>query len=117
MKKIDNEINEFTQSIKTVQGHDELLAYINSNFYASIKLLIFASKTFSLYAKILLFFTIALTGFLISSSIGVFVISSTLLLGTTLFLFVVLLIYITHYKKLLTSGIETSKNTMKNEKK
>lgn len=111
LKRIESEINDFTHNIKTIEGHDELLVYMNSNIYASVKLLVFASKTFSLFSKVILFFTIVSTGFLLSSSIGVFAISSSLLLATTLFLFVLLLIYISHYKKVLISSIEKVKKS------
>lgn len=46
LNKIHKEMNDFTVDIKTIKNHEELLGYMNSNFYASIKLLIAVSRTF-----------------------------------------------------------------------
>ena len=110
LKKIDKEINVFTDNIKEIEGCDKLLDYMNTDFFSSIKLLILASKTFSLYGRLMLFFIIASTGLFMSSFIDVIAISSTLLAGITLFIFVLTLIYISHNKNVLTLSIEKSKS-------
>ena len=116
LNKIENEINDFTTTIKEEKGCDEMLAYVNSNFFASIKLLIFASSTFSVNVRLLLFLLIASTGILMSSSIGAIPVSSSLLAGITVFLFAIILIFITHGKKLLLAGIANAKANMKEKK-
>lgn len=111
-KKIDNDIKDFVGTIKEPEGCDKMLDYMNSNHFASVKLIMFASSTFSICAKLMLFFLISSAGLLMSSSIGIIPVSSTLLLGTVLFLFILLLIFITNYKKNLISCIESAKSSM-----
>lgn len=112
LKKIENEINDFVATIKEPEGCDKMLAYINSNHFASVKLIMFASSTFSIYAKLMLFFLMSSAGLLMSSSLGVIPASTTLLAGITLFLFVLLLIFITNYKKVLVLNIKEAKKMM-----
>ncbi len=112
LNKIDKEIDDFTNTIKEVKGCDKMLTYMNSNIYSSIKLLMFASKTFSLYGKIMLIFFISISCLLVLSSIA----SSNLnisLLTITLFLFILILIYIRHFKKNLILNIEKIKSFIK----
>lgn len=112
--KINKELEEFTTTIKEVEGCDKMLTYINSGIYSGIKLLMFASKTFSLYIRILMFFIIALTGLTLMSSFGIGTLNIPLVL-ITLALFVLILVYIMHFKNILILNIEKSKNNMKKE--
>lgn len=114
--KIENEIYDFTKTIKKEKGCDEMLAYVNSNFFASVKVLMFASSTFSVSARMLLFLLIALTGILMSASIGAIALSSSLLTATTVFIFVVILIFVTHCKKVLMAAISEVKRDMQESK-
>lgn len=112
LNKIYKEIGDFTNTIKEVKGCDEMLTYMNINIYASVKLLIFSSKTFSLYIKILLFSFISVAGLFTLSSI----VSATFNMGLfsiTLFLFLLILLYILHFRKKLTLNIEKAKSIIK----
>lgn len=111
IKKINTEIDEFTNTIKETKGCDDMLAYMNSNIYASIKLLMFASKTFSLFGKIMLFFIISLTGLLLMSSLTIGSLNSTLLL-IDIILFILILAFVMQYKKSLILSIENKKSSM-----
>jgi len=121
LNKIDKDMNDFAFNIKTIESHDELLGYMNSNMYASIKLLVFASKSFTLYGRILLFFVIALAGLLILSVIEAMgsrfhtVLNPSYILLVNLGLYILILAYIMHYKKLLISYIEKSKSFREKE--
>lgn len=115
--KINNQINDFARTIKEVKGCDEMLLYINSSFFAAIKMLMFASSTFSIYCRVLLFIVITFIGLFLFSMIGTIAISSTLLLGITCFLFIVFLLYITHYKNVLVLSIKNTKSRMEENKK
>ena len=115
--KIENEIYDFTKTIKEEKGCDEMLSYVNSNFFASVKVLMFASSTFSVSARMLLFLLIALTGILMSASIGAIALSSSLLTATTVFIFAIILIFVTHCKKILMAGISEAKRNMKESQK
>lgn len=110
-KKIHQEIEEFTSTIKEVKGCDELLDYMSSSIYASIKLIMFASKTFSMYGRVLIFFIIFLTGLLVFSSISAGGPSGILLL-LVLILFVLTLIYVMHWKNVLILNIKNTKQLM-----
>ena len=111
LNKIDKDMNDFAFNIKTIESHEELLGYMNSNLYASIKLLVFASKSFTLYGRILLFFVITLAGLLILSGIEAMgsnfhtVLNPSYILLANLGLYILILAYIMHYKKLLISYI------------
>lgn len=110
--KIYKEIDEFTRTIKEIEGCDKMLVYLNSSIYSSIKLLMFASKTFSIYARILLFFIISIAGILMLSSVGAAHINISVPLAFFLILFVFALLYLTHFKKVLRLSIEESKDKM-----
>jgi len=109
--KIYKEIDDFTSTIKEPKGCDEMLSYMNSNVFASIKLLMFASKTFSLYGRIMLFFIISLTGLLFLSTLGSGGINLTLL-SITLILFILILYFAIHFKIFLISSINKTKENM-----
>lgn len=115
ISKINKEIDEFTSNIKTLDGHDEMLRYMNSSYVSSIKLLMFASSTFSIYGRVMLFFFIALIALLISSSVGIMPLNSTFLSLTVFILFVFILFYITHFKKVFAISVEKSKSSMKSD--
>lgn len=114
--KIENEINDFTKTIKEEKGCDEMLAYVNSNFFASIRLLMFASRTFSINSRVMLFLLISITGILMFASVGAIPVSTSLLTGINVFLFALILIFITHCKKLLMAGIANAKANMQQNK-
>lgn len=112
LNKIYKEIDDFTATIKEIEGCDKMLAYMNSNIYATIKLLMFASKSFTLYVKVMLFFIIALTGFLISASIGAMPLNINILLVITMGLFISKLVYVMKTKQYLASSIENRKSSV-----
>ncbi|WP_419764617.1 MAG: hypothetical protein ACNI28_12630 [Arcobacter sp.] len=116
LDKIDKEMFEFTSGVKTVEGYDKLLDYMNSSIYSSIKLLIFASRTFSIYGRVLLFFVMSFMGLVAISSIGAVALNTMYLLVITLFLFTLLLVYVMYFKKKFILYIEKSKYNKKNTK-
>lgn len=111
-------MNTFTSEIKTIKSHEELLAYMNSNFYASIKLLIAVSSTFSLYWRVVLPFIVSFSVLLVVSNIAsIGEQLSTLLNPSIIFVLLITLvvlksIYILHCKKYLISCIKKSKDLM-----
>lgn len=107
--KINNEIVAFTNSIKS-DGYDKMLNYVNSSIYSCLKLLIFASKTFSITAKILMFFIIFTAGLLMLSVIGAIPFNPIFLMLVFLTLFVFALFFVTHFKKVLIFNIEELKS-------
>lgn len=112
LSKIKSEIDSFTKTIKEIEGCDKMLNYVNSDIYSSIKLLMFASKTFTVYGKIMLFFIISLTGLFVISSITISKVNLGLL-AIDLVLFVLTLVYIMHFKNFLIMSIKKSKDDMK----
>ncbi len=112
LNKINKEIDDFTNTIKEVKGCNEMIAYLNSSYVSCVKLLIFASKTFSLYSRIILFFTIASGGLLLSSIIGAIHGSITFFLAISLFLFFSILWFVINSKKILILSIENKKKLM-----
>ena len=113
-KKIHQEIEEFTSTIKEVKGCDDLSDYMSSSIYASIKLLMFASKTFSMYGRVLIFFIIFLTGLMVFSTISAGGPSGILLLLVFILfvLFVLTLVYVMHWKNVLILNIKNTKEKM-----
>lgn len=116
LNKIHREMNDFTLDIKTMKSHDELLDYMSSNFYASIKLLIAVSRTFSIYWRVVLPLIVSLSGLLILSYIEPIGEQLRGVLNTS-FIFIILLglifltlVYILHCKKYLISCIVKSKS-------
>jgi len=114
-KKIENQINEFTSGIKEEKGCDELLVYMNSSYVSSVKLLMFASSTFSLYGRMMLFFIMASGGLLLSSAIGAIPLSVTPFLVLTLLMFALIMVFTSHYKSFLTNSIKQMKEKMNKE--
>lgn len=112
LNKINKEINDFTNNIKEPKGCDDMLDYLNSSYVSSIKLLMFASSTFSLYGRLMLFLVMASGALLLSSIIGAIPLSMTLFLVTTMLSFILILMYITHYRKLLCESINNAKSLM-----
>jgi len=121
LNKIHEQMDDFSHNIKTIKSHEELLDYMNSNFYASIKLLVFASKTFAMYGRIMLFFIIALTGLLILSELagtyGRGFLNSSYLLAIVLVLFFLILAYIIQCKKMLILSIQKAKSVKEKAEK
>jgi hypothetical protein len=109
LKKIEKEMDEFASGIKTLEGHDKLLDYINSSIYASIKLLIFASKTFSIYGRVLFFIFISLNGIVVLSALGIILLNTIYPLIATLIIFVLIIVYVIHFRKSLILYIDKSK--------
>ena len=109
IKKIYNEINEFTESIKDTKGCDEMQTYMSSSIYAAIKLLLFASSTFSIIGRVLLFCIIASTGLLVFSSLGAIAIDMNLLVIISVILQVVIIAFIMHFKNYFASSIQKAK--------
>lgn len=116
LNKINKEINEFTSSIKEVRGCEEMLTYMNSNISSCIKLLMFASKTFSLYARVLLFFIIAITGLLIFSTVSLNGLNIGLLV-ITIVLFILTIAFIMSCRSYLILSIKNSKSKMEETQK
>lgn len=116
LKKIENQINEFTNGIKEEKGCDELIAYMNSSYVSSIKLLMFASSSFSLYARLLLFFIIANGGLLMFTAIGALPLDFRPFLVVTFILVSMMIFYTSHFKKRLILSINDAKNSMKSQK-
>lgn len=105
LNKINKEIDEFTKNIKEEKGCDEMLVYLNSSYVASVKLLMFASSTFSLYGRLMLFLVMASGALLLSSLIGAIPLSITLFFATTTMSFVLILLFITNYRNVLEGSI------------
>ncbi len=112
LNKINKEIDDFTNTIKEVKGCNEMIVYLNSSYISCVKLLIFASKTFSLYSRIILFFIIASGGLLLFSLIGAIHGSITLFLAISLFLFFIILLFVVNSKKSLILSINNKKKLM-----
>lgn len=112
LNKIRNEIDEFTSEIKDVEGCDKLLTYMNESIYSAIKLLMYVSKTFSLYGRVILFFIISLAGLIILSTIGAIGLNSVTFQLITLVVFVLYIVYIIHFKNYLLRSIIEAKNLM-----
>jgi len=108
--KIHKEMNNFTFNIKTLEGHDELLSYMSTSTYSSIKLLIFSSSTFSLLAKMVFAFIISLSILLLASSLGLFPSAISALLLITIALSISTFAFVSHCKSFLISSIRKSKN-------
>ena len=111
-KKIQNEMNEFVGSIKEAKGCDEMLVYMNSSYVSSIKLLMFASGTISLYGRLLMFFIMASAGLLMSSLIGAIPLPIIPFLALTLLLFALILVLTSHFRTQLTTCIKNTKSNM-----
>lgn len=111
-KKIENEMNEFVGGIKESKGCDELLVYMNSSYVSSIKLLMFASSTISLYGRLMMFFIMASAGLLMSSVIGAIPLPITPFLVLTLLLFALILVLTSHFRTQLSTCIKNTKSIM-----
>lgn len=111
ISKINKEIEDFTNTIKEIKGCDDMLTYMNNDIYSSIKLIMFASKTFSIFGKVMLFFIISLTGLLVMSSITVGSLNMTLLM-INLVLFFLMISFVMHFKNILIASIKNTKSKM-----
>ena len=114
--KIYKEIDDFSKTIKDDESFDKMLTYVSSNIYSAIKLLLFASSTFSIVGRVLMFLIIFLTGLIVLSAIGAMASNLTYLVVVNLVLFVLILVYIMHFKSYLISSIKNLKNIKQNEK-
>jgi hypothetical protein len=119
LKKTHKEIDDFTLGIETIKSHETLLDYINSDFYASIKLLISISSTFSIYWKVVLPFIVSFSALLLLTNIKPIgmqidaILNSNYLLGILICLVLITVMYILDCKKYCISSIEKSKSSMK----
>lgn len=109
LNKIENEINEFTKDIKEAKGCDEMINYVNSSYVASVKLLMFASSTFSLYGRVILFLFMASAGLLLSTIIGAIPLGVIPFFLFTFLLFALILVSVTQCRKFLIESIKNSK--------
>jgi len=116
--KTDEEIDSFTLGIETIKSHERLLEYVKSDFYASIKLLISISSTFSIYWKVVLPFIVSLSALLLLSNIKPIgnqlnaILDTNYIVSLLVCLVVFTLIYILHCKKYFILCIEKSKSLM-----
>ena len=116
INKTHKEIHNFTSNIKTIQSHEELLKYMNRSFYASIKLLISISSTFSIYWKVILPFIVSLSALLVLFNIEPIVkelhgiLNINYILIIQLILISLTLIYISNSKKYFIFCMEKSKS-------
>lgn len=118
LNKTLKEINDFSLNIKTIKSHDDLLNYMNSGFYSSIKLLISVSPTFSIYWKVVFPFIVSLSALFILSNIeligealSVFM-NINYILAILLCLVFITLAYSMYCKKYFISCVEKSKSIM-----
>jgi hypothetical protein len=116
--KTHKEIDDFTLGIETIKSHKKLLDYINSDFYASIKLLISISSTFSIFWKVVLPFIVSLSALLLLSNIKPIgiqldaILNSNYILGILVCLVLFTLMYIFNSRKYCISCIEKSMSLM-----
>lgn len=112
LNKIQNEIDDFTKTIKEAKGCDEMLTYVNSSYVSCVKLLMFASKKFSLYFRLMLFSIMASAGLLMSSLIGAVPFSVLPFLILTFLLFALILVFTSQSKSILVNSIKNIKELM-----
>jgi len=114
LNKIQNEIDDFTKTIKEAKGCDEMLTYVNSSYVSCVKLLMFASGKFSLYFRLMLFSVMASAGLLMSTIIGAIPFSVLPFLILTFLLFTLILVFTSQSKSMLANSIENMKDIMQN---
>ena len=121
LDKMHKEIDDFTLNIKTIKNHEELLKYMNSDFFSSIKLLISISSIFSIYWKVVLPFIVSLSALLILSLIRPIEeqLSIFININYVFAIFVCLsslsFLYIKHSKKYFISCMEKSKKILEKD--
>lgn len=112
LNKIQNEIDNFTKTIKEAKGCDEMIVYANSSYISCVKLLMFASAKFSLYFRLMLFLVMASAGLLMSTLIGAIPFSLIPFLILTFLLFALILVFTSQSKSMLINSIENIKDVM-----
>ncbi len=116
LNKINKEIETFTSTIKELEGCDKMLIYINSNIYSAIKLLMFASSSFSIIARVLMFLIIFLAGVLVLTAIGAVAFNINYLIVSVFVLFILILVYVMHFKNNLSLSIKNKRISMEENK-
>lgn len=114
--KINTETDEFTSTIKDIEGCDKLIDYMGISIYSSIKLLMFASKSFSLIVRVLMFFIISITGLIMLASVGAMPFNITNLIAVDLLIFAFTLIFVVRSKRILVSSVLRTKEKMEEVK-
>ena len=109
IKKISNEIEDFTNDIKDTQSCEKLLDYMNKDIYSSIKLLMSISKSFSIYGRVFMFFIISITGLIMLSTISIMPFNIAYLAFVDVVLFFLILRYVMYFKRFLFSKIDEKK--------
>lgn len=106
IKKIKEEINDFTNDIKDVQNATKLLEYMNKGVYSSIQLLMAVSKSFSVLGRVFMFFIVFITGLIMLTSVGATPFNVGYLIFIDIVLFILILRLITKLKRQLFSNID-----------
>ena len=116
LNKTKKEVDDFTLNIKTTKNADELLNYINVNFYSSIKLLISISKTFSIYWKVVLPIIVSVLTLLLLSFVEDFraILNINYLALTSFILLSFTIYYVLNSKKHLIFSIKKAKEKLIN---
>lgn len=121
-QKTNKEIKKFSQGLETIKSHETLLDYIKSDFFASIKLLISVSSTFSIYWKAILPFIVSFSILLLLSTIKPIseqlnaILNTNYILGIFVFLILFSFVYILSCKKYFISCIKNSMSLMEKDK-
>ena len=121
LKKTKKEIETFIEALETIKSHETLLDYIKSDFFASIKLLISVSSTFSIYWKVVLPFIVSFSILILFSTIQPIaeqinaILSIKYILGILVFLVLLTIVYILGSKKYFIASIMKSKSLMQED--
>ncbi|KAB7890321.1 hypothetical protein [Poseidonibacter ostreae] len=120
--KTYKEISAFILAVETIESLDKLLDYIKSDFYASIKLLISVSSTFSIFWKVVLPFIVSFSALLLLTNIKPVSQLVNSILGINYFFGILVcllafsLVYILNCKKYFIKCIEESKRLIEKNK-
>lgn len=114
--RINKELEQFTTKIKNSETCDEMIITMNSNLFSSIKLLMDASKTFFIYVKVLISLIIFIMGLVSLSSMVTMSFNDSYLIVVNIVLFVLLLLFVMHFKKVLYLSIGKVRASIKKNK-
>ena len=115
INKTYKELDKFTSEIKTSKNNQDLLDYLNTSFYSSVKLLISISSTFAIFWRVILPFIVSLCILLVLFFIEPIaeelrgVLNMYYVFSILLVLVLSKLIYILFCRKYLISILEKSK--------
>ena len=121
LTKTHVELDKFVSNIKTIKHNEELLNYINSNLYTSVKLLIAISSTFAIFWRVILPFIVSLSILLVLFFIEPIgeelrrVLNMNYILIIFLCLVFSKLAYILHCKKYFIYALIKSKNLIEKD--